>query len=326
MYVRGPDQQMRGTTMQQATSVFSGVFATIYLLCEVLFKLIATILPRMYEGRQDAVVLAYTLIAVTASISMSVIDPLDSPPTDGDADNVEAPPVAEREGRDPAGAAAAGVARMPAFSGKNLCAAAALLVNDRKVLMLSAFNFAYGFASIYLTSYLNGTVVKNAKGWEMIGYYSAITPVVAGLIGLPLGYLGKRYTKKPVMLIGSASFILMLLPAAGPLKLSLETISQTPVLVAIYALEGTARCVFEGANRGVFADFFPQDSEAAFANVVWQSGGASTIAFLLLSFPVLDASITAFAALICAFCSIPGFLAAAKMHERETAAHDDQEE
>jgi hypothetical protein len=85
------------------------------------------------------------------------------------------------------------------------------------------------------------------------------------------------------MLLGSVAFILMLLPAVGPTKLDLEVISQTPILVSVYMLEGTARCVFEGANRAVFADFFFEHKEAAFANIVWQSGGASTFGFLFLS-------------------------------------------
>ena len=55
--------------------------------------------------------------------------------------------------------------------------------------------------------------------------------------------------------------------------------------------------------------------EAAFANIVLQSGGATTIAFGLLVIPhyiegIWDASLTPALGLFCALCSIPGFLLA----------------
>ena len=52
---------------------------------------------------------------------------------------------------------------------------------------------------------------QGAKGADAIGYYSAITPIVAGLAAWPLGYLGKQAGKKTVMLIGSFSAIAMFL-------------------------------------------------------------------------------------------------------------------
>lgn len=273
IYVNTPQQRAKGTTSEQATSMFSGIFAAIYLLCEVIFKVLATILPRNFSAGRSVVLFTYSLIAVVASICMTAISPLEA-----EADEAEPADVLKTEQARNNETGGDGTSTT-----NKLCAAISLFATDKKMPLMVGINLAFGFASSYLTSYLNGTVVRNTKGWEMIGYYSAITPIVAGLLGVPLGWVGKTVGQTPVMLLGSVAFILMLLPAVGPTKLDLEVISQTPILVSVYMLEGTARCVFEGANRAVFADFFFEHKEAAFANIVWQSGGASTFGFLFLS-------------------------------------------
>jgi hypothetical protein len=305
-FVEEPLQRQRGTTMQQATSVFSGVFASIYLLCETLFKVLATLIPRNFSAGRSIILITYSITAVVAAASMTLINPLEL--------MLPLPLHSEQVATARAGTGeAAQPSRQQRARTKKLFAAITLFATDCKMPLLSGINLAFGFASAYLTSYLNGTVVKETKGWEYIGYYSAITPVVAGLVAVPLGWLGKHYSQTPVMLIGSLSFVFMLLPAVGPTQLPVETISRTPVLVGVYALEGTARCVFEGANRAVFADFFPDHREAAFATIVWQSGGASTIAFFLLSRSSIDPSFTAVVGLFFALASIPAYLIANKL-------------
>jgi hypothetical protein len=350
IYVNDPQQVAKGTTSEQTTSMFSGLFAAIYLLCEVMFKLLATILPRNFSAGRSVVLFTYSLIAVAAAICMTVIAPLESEPK-AEGGTPEQLASAQRGLRSTirppdqgAGANDVGGAGSGSSSAKNkLCAALSLFASDPKMPLMIGLNLAFGFASSYLTSYLNGTVVRNTKGWEMIGYYSAITPVVAGALGMPLGWIGKTYSKTPVMLLGSVSFILMLLPAIGPTKLDLDVISRTPILVGVYMLEGTARCVFEGANRAVFADFFFEQKEAAFANIVWQSGGASTFGFLFLSrirasrsavvvsgsasgagSPVAAADdgseeLTAWLGIIFAVLSIPGYLLANKVRARASS-------
>lgn len=83
IFVKDPAQVAKGTTPQQATSMFSGAFATIYLLCEVLFKVLATIIPRNFSGGRSVVLLTYSVIAVVAAICMTVIAPLETPPAEG---------------------------------------------------------------------------------------------------------------------------------------------------------------------------------------------------------------------------------------------------
>jgi hypothetical protein len=41
-----------------------------------------------------------------------------------------------------------------------------------------------------------------------------------------------------------------------------------PWLVAIYSLHGMGRATFEGTLKATFADYFPQEKECAFANII----------------------------------------------------------
>lgn len=65
----------------------------------------------------------------------------------------------------------------------------------------------------------------------------------------------------------------------------------------------------------MFADFFFDQKEAAFANIVWQSGGASTIAFIFMS--KIDPEVIAYLGMIFAMFSIPGYWAAKKIYDAE---------
>lgn len=58
------------------------------------------------------------------------------------------------------------------------------------------------------------------------------------------------------------------------------------LLVLIYTLEGLGRGVFEGPNRAVYADWFENQREMAFACWIVQSGGSASVAFFMLALDV----------------------------------------
>ena len=57
-------------TLPEITSKLAGVFASIYLLCEVVFKLVATILPKYLALGFEVVFLIYLAMATTAAFCM----------------------------------------------------------------------------------------------------------------------------------------------------------------------------------------------------------------------------------------------------------------
>ena len=186
-------------------------------------------------------------------------------------------------------------------------------VEDPRLLLAGGVNLSFGFCSAYLTSYLNGVVVKTKYGGSAVGLFAAITPAVSGLSALPFAYCARRAgTKVPFMALACAA-------SAGValLGLSLGTaeLGGLGVLLCVYVLEGWLRCVFEGINKAVFADLFLGQSEVAFATLIVQSGGASALAFWMMSVRV-DERVVAWCTLCAAAAAMPMFWCAHRMTGR----------
>ena len=84
--------------------------------------------------------------------------------------------------------------------------------------------------------------------------------------------------------------------------------------------DGVGRGVWEGVNKAIYADIFPNDSAAAFANITFQSGFAASLAFFV--FPELP--LTAMAAFVIASAglAVPGALMARKrLHEQHAGTN-----
>lgn len=67
--------------------------------------------------------------------------------------------------------------------------------------------------------------------------------------------------------------------------------SPVALLAVIYILEGLGRGVFEGPNRSVYADWFENQREMAFACWIVQSGGSASVAFFMLALDVTPATV-----------------------------------
>jgi MFS family permease len=78
-----------------------------------------------------------------------------------------------------------------------------------------------------------------------------------------------------VLTIGAASYLLISL-----LFLFLLNWDKLTLLL-IYTLLGVGRATYEGTLRAVFADYFPNDKEGAFGNIILFTGSASTIGNVL---------------------------------------------
>ena len=111
--------------------------------------------------------------------------------------------------------------------------------------------------------------------------------------------------------VGLALLILLLRP---------EQLGRFGALVPIYLLQGLGRSCFEGTNKALYADLFPNDAAAAFSNIVIFNGGASAAAYFI--FPPLAheptrKSIKAVAALVPACIALVGYLGAEYLHRKQ---------
>ncbi|OLP79240.1 hypothetical protein AK812_SmicGene40496 [Symbiodinium microadriaticum] len=102
----------------------------------------------------------------------------------------------------------------------------------------------------------------------------ALTSLLASLLAWPLSKMS-AYTGKGFVL-GLGSLALAVIPLAVVLgQPDAEANSfWGPWLLALYALQGLGRSVYEGANRAIFADMFSEaESSGAFANCMMQPLG-----------------------------------------------------
>jgi MFS family permease len=79
-----------------------------------------------------------------------------------------------------------------------------------------------------------------------------------------------------------------------------SVLSSPAWLVAIYLAHGTGRSVWEGCNKAITMNLFPNEVGTAFANLILQSGIASTVA--LFGFPSMTK------AQMCTICGLSGLM------------------
>merc|ERR1711998_396723 len=107
---------------------------------------------------------------------------------------------------------------------------------------------------------------------------TAIIAGTASMASIPLSKVMDKVGRTPVVLMGMTAFALVNLIFMGFKR---ETLAKWPIVIPMYILFGLGRATFESTNKAVFADFFPNDADGAFANIILQSGAASTIAFFV---------------------------------------------
>lgn len=300
-----------GVPPSEATSWLGGAFASCYLGAEILLKLLSSGLqywpcrdewegsiitgkcPSSASSHGSAlgtVFAVYTVIAVGASAAMAFVG--DVQPAAGSTAR-PTPLVPPRH-----------------WSHKSL-EALTLMRSDKRVLLLSMLNLTFGFSSAFVNTYLTGVVIPKSPdlGPDKVGYLVSIIPLTATLLSMPLAAVTKRLqSKTPAMVFGGVSYVLFFLPfvlaaLAGtgsdgsscvedsstdsgeldclPDSAMILNLGQWGVLVPLLVLNGAGRAVWESTNKSVFADAFPEQPAAGFANVELQSGGATAIAFFL---------------------------------------------
>jgi len=138
-------------------------------------------------------------------------------------------------------------------------------------------NAVFGAASGFTVAFVSGQVVHASGKDEFIGALTAVPPAVAAVMSLVLGRIGQATGKGVILISGALCFAGM----AGCFLLSPGLVKGWGFLIAVYALMGCGRATFESTLRATFADFFANDTEGAFSNIVLQSGLSSSLAFFL---------------------------------------------
>lgn len=238
-------------SVEEATSFLAGVFACIYLFGEVVCKLMSWVVLEWEHLTWTNVIGVYTVVAVASTVLMSWVHnyPMDTPQHD-------------------------------ISMTYKLTSALQLLVQNPKMKFLVGLNAVFGLACPFVNSFVNGEVVqqviKNDSNLHVVGLFSAMSAGVAAICSLLFGHLSKH--KGAVLTFGAFSFTMV-----SMLFLIQPDFSKWGLvrLLLVYAFQGIGRSTFEGALRAVFADYFSDEKEGAFANIILQNGFFTALGFFL---------------------------------------------
>lgn len=251
---------------QKVTGSFASYFATIYLACEVSFKFIGSLIKQLAgDSGTKIMYLVFTVICGMSVVGMTTIPELC---TDDEKKSDSEPTVV-------------------ATVCTKVLAALRLLATDFRMVLLLPFEFSFGLLGALLNGYISPHILAQKQNPSSplpatyIGYFAGIVAGVACVVSKAGGEFINRTGKKwPVMMLGSLCFGAL----AGSLLLySNEDLSNLSAFFAMYALMGVGRGVFESCNKAVISDMFADNAPAAFANVVWSSGGSSALGFLVMA-------------------------------------------
>ena len=194
-----------------------------------------------------------------------------------------------------------------------LAAAVLLWFEQPSVLLLAPIQITFGLCAALLGYELTGKVVPCAFPTTAVvaaGLLSALVAFIAAAMQYPLKIAASAVGKVPVMLGGLLAFL-----ALGVICLLLDEqhLAHAAPLLLCFVLQGVGRACYEGTNKALYADRFPHDAEAAFANQLLANGLASAIAYF--TFPQISDRAMASSALGSASVAILT-LVAAELHRR----------
>mmetsp|Transcript_69401 Transcript_69401/g.165351 ORF Transcript_69401/g.165351 Transcript_69401/m.165351 type:complete len:469 (-) Transcript_69401:137-1543(-) len=234
-----------GQSREEATSELSGQFAFAYLLLEVLSKLGFSALQALGFEVWIIASVYFVLGAVSLVLMFQVYD---FPSPSGAAKPLD----------------------------KVL--AAASLWTDPVIWLLAPTNLSFGFCAAYMNGFVNANFAAQELGQESVAFLGAVTALAAALLSKAYSPLSSTYGKAPIIALGAGcAFVIPLLTRDG-------CVGWGWLLLSLYLLQGSVRAVYESTNRATFSDFFPGQSEGAFANCMLQSSfGFATCFFLQTS-------------------------------------------
>jgi MFS family permease len=239
-----------GVPVESATSYLGGVFAFFYLYEEVLMKVLSTVITEFVDGSKAWVIVfaIYTAISVCACFGILLCHKF---------------PVEEDD-------------ESKSIFYKLTCATR-LLTSDPKMKYMIPLNAVFGATFGFMGAFVTGQVVHFSGKDVFVGEITAIPPAVAAVLSLVLGRVAQVTGKGPILVCGALSFA-----GFAASYLLFPGLEKGWVFLTVgYTLMGFGRATFESTLRATFADFFVEDTEGAFANIILQSGLASALAFFL---------------------------------------------
>ncbi len=226
----------KSISIEDATSLFGGIFAGIYLGEEVVMRLFSSIMLT-WDWSWAAVFTGYTMIAIVSAFLMVFV-------TDYQMSDVE-----QRRNNSQSVFYKATVTFR-------------LLLDDPKMRYMAPLSATFSLSSVLIGTFVNGEVLRVALSdvdSAQIGTLTSVTAAVGGLLSVVFGFASKKIGNQAILIIGCLSFFIIsalfaAFPALGSWNL--------PSIILIYALQGVGRATFESTLKAEFAVVFPEKEAA----------------------------------------------------------------
>ena len=190
---------------------------------------------------------------------------------------------------------------------RRLTAVLEFTFTDPQALAMTPLSITFGFAAVFMATYVDLRTVSDEIGEYAIGYCGSIQTGTIAIISLPLARLATSCGKSVVLALGTICYILMTVPY---ILYNNQEIGHWRYVAPLFVTYGGARIIWESTLKAIYADFFTGQDEisVAFANLGFVFGLSASIYSLVLVH--LDREGLALMILIPSLLILPGYLAA----------------
>jgi hypothetical protein len=236
-----------GKSYREMTSEQGSTFAFWFLLFEVTFRLGCFALQSMQIA--DTVVFGLCVFSAGASTIASAM---------------LLSPLHNEAQEDP----------KPFFDNMSAFKGILTLAQDSRIWCFAFTNLTFGLSAGYMNGYVNEELSSVHLGEASIGILTAATSICAVGLAILYGCLAVHVGKGVVIMIGACS--MFVIPVC---TLFAQPASWGWGIALLYVMQGSARAIYEGINRAVFAEAFDDQTENAFALCSAQSSFAFALSF-----------------------------------------------
>ena len=273
------------STAEDVTGKFGGNFAFVFLSFEVVLRLLSTFLIHTAGLSWKVIFGLYSLLSILPVCFMMGVLDLESCREGMSYDNTTRVVVEEKQNEEEVEDTT-----NDRSSSHKATATLDLLRYDPKARCLAPLSVLFGISTSFCSSVINGEVIQKVlsdPNSTYVGLYTAVTSLVAALASFVFGRLQSsssrsgghiRCGKVVVLTIGALSYLVI---AIQFLAFPGGKYWNRTTLLFLYILLGVGRATYEGTLRAVYADYFPDNKEGAFGNIVLWSGSASTVGYVL---------------------------------------------
>lgn len=288
------------TEAAKVSTFFAATFAAFYLASETGFKLIATAIFLLEDGKSNWKPIVFGLYAAAAFCSAMGFALLVLPLKDidfvtsnyiGNSTDLVGNDIAGRanlqfSSDNSSGKRISARIKWPEKGEMttNVCGVFRAMLSSRLLQLLLPYQVCFGFSSGLINTYVTAVIVKESLGDGYIGLLAGISTLTAVLMAAPIAYFSNyvKHGKAYVMVFGALCFLFAGLPI---LITNNETIGNWNFIVVYFMIHGAARGIWENTNKSVVVDYFTDssDRELAFAAIYFASGLAGAFGFLFFA-------------------------------------------